>query len=358
MKYAARCQEIEKAFEKVEQSLADPAVLSDQAKYTDVARTHRQLGRIVTKWREFQDLAAKRDEAKSLLSDTDPDMAEMAQIEFDEIEAKLPKIEQELTLFLLPTDPNDERNTVMEIRAGTGGDEAALFAGDLFRLYSRYAELRGWKIELLSSNETGLGGFKEIIFGVNGDSVYSRLKFESGTHRVQRVPETEAQGRIHTSAVTVAVMPEADEVDIAIKEDDLKIDVCCSSGPGGQSVNTTYSAVRITHLPTGLVVSCQDERSQLKNRIQGMKVLRSRLYDLEVKRRHDKEAATRREQVGTGDRSGRIRTYNFPQNRLTDHRVNLTIYHLDRIMEGELDEVIEALVLDEQTRKLQDDITT
>jgi peptide chain release factor 1 len=280
-------------------------------------------------------------------------MAGMARAELEKAEAQLPVLERELTLLLLPSDPRDEKNIIMEIRAGTGGEEAALFAGDLFRMYSRYAESQGWKLEILSSNETDLGGFKEIVFGMTGERVHSRMKFESGTHRVQRVPATEASGRIHTSAITVAVMPEADEVDIEIKPEDLRIDVFRSGGHGGQSVNTADSAVRLTHLPSGLVVSCQDERSQLKNKIKGMKVLRSRLYKREMERREAEEASTRRQQVGSGDRSGRIRTYNFPQNRVSDHRIGLTLYKLDQVMQGNLAELIEALIQDEERRKLE-----
>ncbi|NQU42516.1 peptide chain release factor 1 [bacterium] len=347
-----RCLEIEEAFERVERSLADPAVLSDQEKYREVTRRHSQLERIVRKWREFRKTRDAAVDAEALLDDLDPEMAEMARQEYDHAVEQLPALERDLTLLLLPSDPIDEKDIVMEIRAGTGGEEAALFAGDLFRMYSRYAEREGWTIELLSSNETELGGFKEIVFGVSGERVYSRLKFESGTHRVQRVPETEAQGRIHTSAITVAVMPEADEVDVEIRNEEIRIDVFRSSGPGGQSVNTTDSAVRVTHLPTGLVVSCQDEKSQHKNRAKALRVLRSRLYDLELQRRQDEESATRRAQVGTGDRSGRIRTYNFPQNRVTDHRIGLTLYKLEQVMDGAIGDLIEGLVQEEQSRKL------
>ncbi|MBN1868802.1 peptide chain release factor 1 [Candidatus Sumerlaeota bacterium] len=353
MKFAERCAEIERQFEKIEQSLADPKVLADTARYREVAKTHRSLEQVVRKWREVRKVAQSLDEARSLLDDADPEMAEMARAEVEQYEKRLPEIERELALLLLPPDPMDEKNIVMEIRAGTGGEEAALFAADLFRMYCRYAESKGWKTEILSQNPTEIGGFKEIVFGVSGDGVYSRLKFESGTHRVQRVPATEASGRIHTSAITVAVMPEADEVDVAIKPEDVRIDVFRSSGPGGQSVNTTDSAVRVTHLDSGLVVSCQDEKSQLKNKVKALKVLRSRLYELEIRRRQEAESASRRQQVGTGDRSGRIRTYNFPQNRLTDHRIGLTLYRLEQVVEGEMNELIEALRTDEETRKLE-----
>ncbi|HBF34743.1 TPA: peptide chain release factor 1 [Candidatus Sumerlaeota bacterium] len=346
------CNEMEAAYAKVEISMADPAVLSDQAQYRDVAKRHREIGRIVNKWREYQACVKTREEAQALSQDSDPDMAAMAQAEMAEADEALPRIERELTLLLLPSDPMDDKNTVMEIRAGTGGEEAALFAADLFRMYSRYAERQGWKVEMLSDSPTELGGFKEVIFGVSGERVFSRMKFESGTHRVQRVPETETQGRIHTSAITVAVMPEAEEVDIEIRAEDVRVDVYRSSGNGGQSVNTTDSAVRVTHLPTGLIVTCQDEKSQIKNRAKALKVLRSRLYDMEVQKKQMEEKLARREQVGTGDRSERIRTYNYPQNRLTDHRIGLTLYKLDYITEGEMDELINALMEDEQSRKL------
>ena len=280
-------------------------------------------------------------------------MAEMARMEIPELEEETEKLLNEIQLLMLPKDPLDDKNIIVEIRAGTGGDEAALFAYDLFRMYHRYFETQNWRSELLSTNETGLNGFKEVIFSVTGDRVYSRMKFEAGTHRVQRVPATETQGRIHTSAATVAVLPEAEEVDIAIRNEDLRIDVFRSGGPGGQSVNTTDSAVRITHIPTGLVVQCQDEKSQLKNKTKAMKVLRSRLLEQEMSKQAEVQAASRKDMVGSGDRSGRIRTYNFPQNRITDHRINLTLYNLDRIMEGDLDPLINPLIMQEQTDKLR-----
>jgi len=287
-----------------------------------------------------------------MMKDADPEMAEMARAEAQEAEQALNDAECRLQLLLLPTDPNDPKNVIMEIRAGTGGDEAGLFAGDLLRMYSRYAELRDWRVELMSASVSDMGGFKEVIFLVSGEGAYSRLKYEGGGHRVQRVPATEAQGRIHTSAVTVAVMPEAEEVDVALKNEELKFDVYRSSGPGGQSVNTTDSAVRVTHLPTGLVVTCQDEKSQHKNKAKALKVLRSRLFDLATRAQSDQIAAQRKAQVGSGDRSERIRTYNFPQNRLTDHRINLTLYNLEQIMEGELNAVIEAVIEHDQAEKL------
>lgn len=354
MRFEGRCKDIEDAFGRVEQSMADPEVLGNPTKYNEIARNYRALGRIVEKWRAFQKVQETIESSHAMLSDSDPEIVAMAQADLDEAEAQLPVVERELTLLLLPSDPRDEKNIIMEIRAGTGGEEAALFAGDLFRMYARYAERQGWKLEVLSSNETDLGGFKEIVFEMMGERVYSRMKFESGTHRVQRVPETEAQGRIHTSAITVAVMPEADEVDVVIRPEDLRVDVFRSGGHGGQSVNTTDSAVRITHLSSNIVVSCQDERSQLKNKIKAMKVLRSRLYEMEEEKRASAESSARKSQVGSGDRSGRIRTYNFPQNRLSDHRIGLTLYKLELIMQGGLDEVIDALVQDEERRKLEE----
>lgn len=348
-----RLKDIEAKFASVEAALSDPAVLSDPEELKKQSKLHNELGRIVSKYREFQTLEEQIAQAEALAHDSDSEIAELARSEIAELEERREKLLNELRLLLLPKDPLDEKNIIVEIRAGTGGEEAALFAADLFRMYTKYAESKGWKIELLSSNVTGLDGFKEVIFGIEGDHVYSRMKFEAGTHRVQRVPETEAQGRIHTSAATVAVLPEAEEVEIEIKPEDLKIDVFRSSGPGGQSVNTTDSAVRVTHLPTGLVVTCQDEKSQHKNKAKALKVLRARLLEIESQRQQRELAETRRKMVGSGDRSERIRTYNFPQNRVTDHRINLTLYSLDRIMDGELDPLIDALILEEQTQKLK-----
>lgn len=337
---------------EIEEKLSDPATVKDRKLFAQLSRSHSELTQVVEGFRRYNDLKKRVAEAREMAADSDPEIAAMAEEERASAEAALPEVEKQLQVLLLPSDPRDAKNTVVEIRAGTGGDEAGLFAADLFRMYSYYAENKKWKIELLWSSSNDLGGFKEIAFLISGERVYSRLKYESGTHRVQRVPATEAQGRIHTSAATVAVMPEAEDVDIVIKEADLKIDVFRSGGPGGQSVNTTDSAVRVTHLPTGLVVSCQDEKSQIKNKAKALKVLRSRLYDAEEERRQAERAAQRKSQVGTGDRSGRIRTYNFPQNRLTDHRINLTLYSLDRIMEGNIDEVIDALTLHYQTEAL------
>jgi len=308
---------------------------------------------IVSAYREYLSLQEEMDESRSLLEDADPEIRKLAREEIDRLRAAMQPLEKELKILLLPKDPNDEKNTLLEIRAGTGGEEAALFAADLFRMYGRYAEMKGWKTEILSRHVTGIGGFKEIILLVEGERVYSRLKFESGVHRVQRVPETEAQGRIHTSAVTVAVLPEAEEVDVQVAPEELRIDVFRASGHGGQHVNTTDSAVRITHLPTGLVVTCQDEKSQHKNKAKAMKVLLSRLLDLQEAEQHSKISAERRNQVGTGDRSERIRTYNFPQGRVTDHRIGLTLYKLEQIIQGDLDLVIDPLITHFQAEALK-----
>ena len=351
--FTKQVREVQARFADVEKALSSPEVAGNPAKLRELSKIHADLGKICDKWAELQSAEENLAGALELRNDPDPDMAAMAELEVEQSRALREKLEHELQLLLLPGDPLDERNTVLEIRAGTGGEEAALFAHDLFRMYNRYAELRGWKVELLSSSESGMSGFKEVIFLITGDRVYSRMKFEAGTHRVQRVPETETQGRVHTSAATVAVLPEAEEVDIEIRNEDLRIDVFRSGGPGGQSVNTTDSAVRITHVPTGLVVSCQDEKSQLKNKSKAMKVLRSRLLEAEVARQQNEISGMRRKMVGSGDRSERIRTYNFPQNRLTDHRINLTLYSLDRIMEGDLDTVIDSLISEDQTQRLQ-----
>lgn len=348
-----RLREVEERFKAIEASLGRPEVVNDPSELRKQSKLHNELSKVVMKFRELQEVDSRLAQARELMNDPDPDLAEMAKLELTEVEALSESMNREIQFLLLPKDPLDERNIIVEIRAGTGGEEAALFAHDLFRMYTKYAELQGWRVEILSSNTTGLSGMKEVIFSVEGERVYSRMKFEAGTHRVQRVPETEAQGRIHTSAVTVAVLPEAEEVDIQIKPEELRIDVFRSGGPGGQSVNTTDSAVRITHIPTGLVVSCQDEKSQHKNKAKGLKVLRARLLEQEVSKQQAAIAADRKKMVGSGDRSERIRTYNFPQNRLTDHRINLTLYSLDRIMEGTLDGVIEALVMEEQTEKLR-----
>src|SRR5210317_155590 len=338
-----KLEEVADRFREVEGLLSDPTVLNDQNRYRALTIEHSELIDVVKDYERCCRIRAEISGSQELLKDPDAEVREMANAEVSELETELTELEEQLKLMLLPKDPNDQRNVVLEVRAGTGGDEAALFAGDLFRMYCRYADHQGWKVELLSTAESEAGGYKEVIALVSGKGVFSRFKYESGTHRVQRVPETEAQGRIHTSACTVAVMPEADDVEIDIDPTDLRIDVYRASGAGGQHVNKTESAVRITHVPTGVVVSCQDEKSQHKNKAKAMKVLKSRILDAMQAEQHAKMAADRKSQVGSGDRSERIRTYNFPQGRCTDHRVNLTLYKLEAIMQGELDEVIDTL---------------
>lgn len=345
--------EVEKRYEQLEQMLSDPQLLGQQKEYSRVAKERAELEELVSCYREWKRTEQEIEENRELLKEKDEALRELAKEELSALREKKEELESRVKILLLPKDPNDNKNIILEIRAGTGGEEAALFAAALFRMYSRYAESRGWRVEVMSSNPTGLGGFKEIITLIEGRGAYSRLKFEGGVHRVQRVPATEASGRIHTSAVTVAVLPEADEVEVEIDPKDLRIDVFRSSGPGGQSVNTTDSAVRVTHLPTGLVVSCQDEKSQHKNKAKGLKILRARLLEKKQQEQRSEIAATRRLMVGSGDRSERIRTYNFPQGRVTDHRINLTLYKLDRIVEGELDEVVEALITHHQAEALQ-----
>lgn len=349
----AKLESLEKKYLELEAELARPEVFNDQAQYRKLAKAHADLQVIVELFRKHRALTEQLNENRQLLRDDDPDIRNLAHEEVHILETALPKIEQELKLALLPADPMDEKNTILEIRAGTGGEEAALFAADLFRMYARYAELRGWKTEILSESLAESGGYKEVVCLVSGKRVYSRLKFEAGTHRVQRVPVTETQGRIHTSAATVAVMPEAEEVDIEIKPEDLRIDIFRASGAGGQHVNKTESAVRITHIPTGTVVSCQDERSQHKNKARAMKVLASRILAAEREKQNSEQSADRRAQVGSGDRSERIRTYNFPQGRCTDHRINLTLYSLDKIMQGELDPLLDALATSFQAAALK-----
>ncbi len=348
-----RLAEVAKRFEELERLVSDPAVIGNRGQYAQLSRERAQLEPIVAAFHERQRLAKRIEEHRELARDPDPELRDLARDELPALEAQLPELDRKLTLLLLPRDPNDERNTVLEIRAGTGGDEAALFAADLFRMYTRYAEGRRWKIEVLSSSPTGIGGFKEIIALVNGDGAFSRLKYEGGVHRVQRVPVTETQGRIHTSAVTVAVLPEAEDVEIDIPDKELRVDVYRSSGPGGQSVNTTDSAVRITHIPTGLVVTCQDEKSQHKNKAKALKILRARLLDRARAEQQSQIAANRKAMVGSGDRSEKIRTYNFPQSRITDHRVNLTLHQLDRVLDGELDTIVDALATKAQAEALE-----
>jgi peptide chain release factor 1 len=349
---------VETRYEELNHQLADPEIVSDSKRYQKTAKTHSDLGEIVAKYREYKDIERSIGDTRVMLRDlgAEPEMKAMAEEELASLEARLEECETALKLLLLPKDPNDERNVIIEIRAGTGGDEAGLFVADLFRMYTRYAETQRWRIEIMSSNPTGVGGYKEIIALIEGKGVYSKLKYESGVHRVQRVPATEASGRIHTSAVTVAVLPEAEEVEVAINEKDLRIDTFCSSGPGGQSVNTTYSAVRITHIPTGLVVSCQDEKSQIKNKAKGLRVLRSRLYEMEMEKQQKALADERRSMVGTGDRSEKIRTYNYPQNRVSDHRIGLTLHQLDRIMDGDVNEILDALSSHFQAERLKKEL--
>jgi peptide chain release factor 1 len=334
---------LEERYQELEQLLSDPLVVRNRELYTKYGREHADLSKIVDVYRQYRSAQEGLDESQALLSDSDPEMKALAKSEIDALTAEMTQLEETLTTLLIPKDPNDDRNVILEIRAGTGGEEAALFAGDLFRMYSRYAETVGWKLEILSENTTDSGGFKEIIVLVKGRGAYRHLKYESGTHRVQRVPVTETQGRIHTSAVTVAVLPEVEEVEVHIDPGDLKFDVYRSSGPGGQSVNTTDSAVRVTHLPTGLVVICQDQKSQHKNKAKALTVLRARLYDMEMSQQHDEMSEKRKSQVGSGDRSERIRTYNYPQGRMTDHRIGMTLYRLDSIMQGDIKEIVDGL---------------
>ena len=349
-----KLQTLEDKYDELNQKMVDPEVLANPTELNKYAKQQSELEDIVNVFREYKKATSELEDSKAMLEEKlDAEMEEMVKMEIGDLTDRLTKMEEQLTILLLPKDPNDNKNVIMEIRAGTGGDEAALFAADLYRMYTRYAETQGWKIEMMNSNYTDVGGFKEVTFMIEGKGAYSRLKFEGGVHRVQRVPATEASGRIHTSAATVAVLPEAEEVEVEINMNDLRIDVFCSSGPGGQSVNTTQSAVRVTHLPTGLVVSCQDEKSQQMNKEKAIKVLRSRLLEKYQQEQHGELDAQRRGMIGSGDRSERIRTYNFPQGRVSDHRINLTLHKLDQIMDGDLDELIDALVTTDQAERLK-----
>src|SRR5213078_706606 len=350
-----RLDQIEARYEELTHALASPEIISDSSKYQKAAKAHSEIAPVVEKYREYKDLKKGIAESKAVLADEkDSEMRAYAQEELEKLEARVAAVEEDIKLLLLPKDPNDEKNVILEIRAGTGGDEATLFAAEMFRMYTRYAETQRWKVEVLSTSESGVGGLKEVIAIIEGQRVFSRLKYESGVHRVQRVPATEQQGRVHTSAVTVAVLPEAEDVDVRIEAKDLRIDTFCSSGPGGQSVNTTYSAVRITHIPTNTVVSQQDEKSQVKNRAKAMKVLRSRLYEMEMRKQQEAIAKDRRTQVGTGDRSEKIRTYNFRDNRITDHRVGFTMHQLTDALDGSLDDLIDAAVTHFTSEKLKE----
>jgi len=348
-----KLEQIEARYEELTAQLSSPELLADQAAYAKAAKQHRSLGEMVGKYREWKTLRHELAGAREMLDSDDEEMRELARLELDALQGRIDAVEEELRVLLLPRDPNDEKNVILEIRAGTGGDEASLFAAEVLRMYGRYAERQRWRFEVLNLSESGIGGIKEATALIEGDKVYSRLRYESGVHRVQRVPQTEASGRIHTSAVTVAVLPEAEEVDVKINPNELRIDTFCSSGPGGQSVNTTYSAVRITHLPTNTVVSMQDEKSQIKNREKAMRVLRARLQEMEEQKQHEALASERRSMVGSGDRSEKIRTYNFKENRVTDHRIGLTIHQLNLVMDGDLEQIINALITHYQAEKLK-----
>ncbi len=349
-----RLKMMDERYQELEHMLQDPEVVSDVKKMTALMKEMRSLEKAVNLYHKYLEVLRKRDDAKELLKDGDEEMKELASLELEEAESEIPQIEEELKILLIPKDPNDEKNVIMEIRGAAGGDEANIFAGDLFRMYSKYFESKGWKIEITSALEGEMGGFTQIEFMVKGEGAYSFLKYESGAHRVQRVPETEAMGRIHTSTATVLVMPEADEVDFELDMNDVRIDTFCSSGHGGQSVNTTKSAIRVTHIPTGIVATCQDGKDQHDNKASALRVLKARLYDAILQERAEKEGAERISKIGHGDRSEKIRTYNYPQNRLTDHRINYTVMHLDRIMEGDLEDLIEALIAEDERMRLEE----
>lgn len=353
MDITAKLREVEKSYKEIEDRMSDPEIANNPQEMQGLGRKHSELAPIVDAFREYEKVIQGIADAKEMISGVDKEMGELAKEELAELESRLPELERELRILLLPKDINDDRSVMIEIRAGAGGDEAALFAADLYRMYTRFAERERWKTEVMSESETGIGGYKEIVFRIDGVGAFSRLKFESGVHRVQRVPATEASGRIHTSTATVAVLPEAADVDIEVRTEDLKIDTYRASGAGGQHVNMTDSAVRITHIPSGVVVTCQDERSQIKNRAKAMQFLRTKLYDVELQKQNAEMAAQRKGQVGTGDRSERIRTYNFPQNRLSDHRINLTLYKLDQILDGDIYELIKSLAEADQAEKLK-----